>query len=137
MTCCQYLLSLFAITYSKRDFGLKLLVFLIDEMVDLSRARGSFVQSPTLGKGGHTHFAFNRWPGKGNLDSWQLFEPRQDRFANIPCYLTDLEKHQGVGGMSRKAENPPPLQGRGVLNCLLYTSPSPRDYAASRMPSSA
>ena len=42
------LLSLFAITYSKRDFGLKLLVFLIDEMVDLSRARGSFVQSPTL-----------------------------------------------------------------------------------------
>ena len=48
--------------------------------------------------------------------SWQLFEPRQDRFANIPCYLTDLEKHQGVGGMSRKAENPPPLQGRGVLD---------------------
>ena len=24
-----------------------------------------------------------------------------------------------------------------ILNCLLYTSPSPRDYAASRMPSSA
>ena len=24
-----------------------------------------------------------------------------------------------------------------VKNCLLYTSPSPRDYAASRMPSSA
>ena len=26
---------------------------------------------------------------------------------------------------------------QGVLRCLLYTSPSPRDYAASRMPSSA
>ena len=25
----------------------------------------------------------------------------------------------------------------GHLSCLLYTSPSPRDYAASRMPSSA
>ena len=25
----------------------------------------------------------------------------------------------------------------GVYTCLLYTSPSPRDYAASRMPSSA
>ena len=25
----------------------------------------------------------------------------------------------------------------GYYNCLLYTSPSPRDYAASRMPSSA
>ena len=24
-----------------------------------------------------------------------------------------------------------------IKNCLLYTSPSPRDYAASRMPSSA
>ena len=24
-----------------------------------------------------------------------------------------------------------------IANCLLYTSPSPRDYAASRMPSSA
>ena len=32
-------------------------------------------------------------------------------------------------------------QGEGgeqeILTCLLYTSPSPRDYAASRMPSSA
>ena len=26
---------------------------------------------------------------------------------------------------------------RGAKGCLLYTSPSPRDYAASRMPSSA
>ena len=26
---------------------------------------------------------------------------------------------------------------RGLWICLLYTSPSPRDYAASRMPSSA
>ena len=25
----------------------------------------------------------------------------------------------------------------GAVSCLLYTSPSPRDYAASRMPSSA
>ena len=25
----------------------------------------------------------------------------------------------------------------GTICCLLYTSPSPRDYAASRMPSSA
>ena len=28
-------------------------------------------------------------------------------------------------------------QGSTALGCLLYTSPSPRDYAASRMPSSA
>ena len=29
------------------------------------------------------------------------------------------------------------LAGAGYRACLLYTSPSPRDYAASRMPSSA
>ena len=27
--------------------------------------------------------------------------------------------------------------GAGVLGCLLYTSPSPRDLSTSRMPSSA
>ena len=50
--------------------------------------------------------------------SWKLFAPPQDQFANIQCYLTDREKHQGVGGMIPKAKNPPPLQGRGVLNAL-------------------
>ena len=29
------------------------------------------------------------------------------------------------------------LANKGIVGCLLYTSPSPRDYAASRMPSSA
>ena len=29
------------------------------------------------------------------------------------------------------------IRGLRVVSCLLYTSPSPRDYAASRMPSSA
>ena len=32
------------------------------------------------------------------------------------------------------------MEGSGIgqfIPCLLYTSPSPRDYAASRMPSSA
>ena len=28
-------------------------------------------------------------------------------------------------------------KAEGNISCLLYTSPSPRDYAASRMPSSA
>ena len=30
-----------------------------------------------------------------------------------------------------------PTMSEDVVICLLYTSPSPRDYAASRMPSSA
>ena len=29
------------------------------------------------------------------------------------------------------------IKSTGIITCLLYTSPSPRDYAASRMPSSA
>ena len=29
------------------------------------------------------------------------------------------------------------VQGPGVIGCLLYTSPSPRDLSTSRMPSSA
>ncbi|GAB5783493.1 hypothetical protein JMUB7515_28150 [Staphylococcus aureus] len=29
------------------------------------------------------------------------------------------------------------IRTNDIENCLLYTSPSPRDYAASRMPSSA
>ena len=29
------------------------------------------------------------------------------------------------------------IRGDDAVSCLLYTSPSPRDYAASRMPSSA
>ena len=30
-----------------------------------------------------------------------------------------------------------PAGGNGVVSCLLYTSPSPRDLSTSRMPSSA
>ena len=29
------------------------------------------------------------------------------------------------------------VRGKGVVGCLLYTSPSPRDKSSSRMPSSA
>ena len=51
---------------------------------------------------------------------------------------------RGIRG--RIAEQYPQLEDEEVLDelipkkcviCLLYTSPSPRDYAASRMPSSA
>ena len=40
-----------------------------------------------------------------------------------------LRTYDNSGGAYAKASD-----GKG---CLLYTSPSPRDYAASRMPSSA
>ena len=47
------------------------------------------------------------------------------------------------GAFALKALQPERITGKQIeaarvaLTCLLYTSPSPRDYAASRMPSSA
>ena len=41
---------------------------------------------------------------------------------------------RGIGEMIASAYL---ANGATVYICLLYTSPSPRDYAASRMPSSA
>ena len=41
-------------------------------------------------------------------------------------------KIKGFGKVGYVANSPYTVKG-----CLLYTSPSPRDYAASRMPSSA
>ena len=34
-------------------------------------------------------------------------------------------------------DDPPPVEDQGIGDCLLYTSPSPRDMRRSRMPSSA
>ena len=49
---------------------------------------------------------------------------------NITAEL--IEKHCNRYGITCQEEQP-----LLIVNCLLYTSPSPRDYAASRMPSSA
>ena len=55
-----------------------------------------------------------------------------------------LKKHQacvaGLGlrriGHTVEVEDTPSVRGM-INNCLLYTSPSPRDISGSRMPSSA
>ena len=53
-------------------------------------------------------------------------------------YATCASCH-GANGEGNQALNAPAIAGQQdwYLTCLLYTSPSPRDYAASRMPSSA
>ena len=48
--------------------------------------------------------------------------------AHVHVQMPSGHRLLGVDGLQKT------LQG---LCCLLYTSPSPRDYAASRMPSSA
>ena len=60
----------------------------------------------------------------------------KSRLSEIPkssgCYLfKDIDNNLLYIGKSKK------LRSRVSSYCLLYTSPSPRDYTRSRMPSSA
>ena len=63
--------------------------------------------------------------GRAALEQLGLPNRRQE-----PWRLTDLKRLAAVSELPASAS---PLS----TSCLLYTSPSPRDYAASRMPSSA
>ena len=59
---------------------------------------------------------------------------------DVPAYLGfvpgDVSENRNV---ERKASDQEPFSGLAfkIMNCLLYTSPSPRDGNVSRMPSSA
>ena len=53
--------------------------------------------------------------------------------TNAQVEFSQTEEGQAVLRAKAKAEE----QAKKVLDCLLYTSPSPRDQRGSRMPSSA
>ena len=63
-----------------------------------------------------------RIAGVSRATFYALFKDKED------CFLYGLQKLADAQMAEVEAE---------YENCLLYTSPSPRDYAASRMPSSA
>ena len=68
-----------------------------------------------------SHTTARDWLNKARRQSKGIEEGSMDDFMN----------KMGLG-------DPDPSNHRtGFSGCLLYTSPSPRDYAASRMPSSA
>ena len=73
-----------------------------------------------------------------NLDSQRLYPKLEESNSNLKRLLED-----GVGGVIFLGGTVKELEIRcNVLkkwsgNCLLYTSPSPRDGLLSRMPSSA
>ena len=57
-------------------------------------------------------------------------------------HMLELARQRGITRMSYASSVAAPAMGDNdwlatLYGCLLYTSPSPRDYAASRMPSSA
>ena len=60
--------------------------------------------------------------------------------------LTPIEQHhaetygvalEALQGKGTAGQSDQPIPGKWICNCLLYTSPSPRDMRRSRMPSSA
>ena len=68
---------------------------------------------------------------------WVLVASASGLGKRVPVTQFRLQKRAGMGLRAMKFRtDSDELVGLSVL-CLLYTSPSPRDYAASRMPSSA
>ena len=59
---------------------------------------------------------------------------KQYRCANAICYLSFLSAKYNIN-IDRAIGAPG--HGKDIVDCLLYTSPSPRDRTRSRMPSSA
>ena len=70
-----------------------------------------------------------------NLNSIHFGSPQHKKTKNLLRGVV-----HGIGGYGN-CMGVPTVSGQtsfdSSYNCLLYTSPSPRDYAASRMPSSA
>ena len=70
----------------------------------------------------------------GTEDQLQKFIANfRDQFEAMP--VEDIAFPRGCNNVAKNS-SPATIYGKGCP-CLLYTSPSPRDYAASRMPSSA
>ena len=57
-------------------------------------------------------------------------------FLDKPVDREIIERILFLAGRAPSGTNMQPWRGH-VMTCLLYTSPSPRDFEASRMPSSA
>ena len=65
------------------------------------------------------------------LDKLQAIE---ERYEQLGEELLDVTiNYQRAGEVNKERVDLEPL----IMNCLLYTSPSPRDRTRSRMPSSA
>ena len=60
------------------------------------------------------------------------------RRSMVKVVNPDLHKGKPFAGLIEPQHQKSGRNNNGhITTCLLYTSPSPRDYAASRMPSSA
>eukprot|EP00831_Metopus_contortus_P028907 TRINITY_DN23893_c0_g1_i3.p1 TRINITY_DN23893_c0_g1~~TRINITY_DN23893_c0_g1_i3.p1 ORF type:complete len:118 (+),score=24.74 TRINITY_DN23893_c0_g1_i3:126-479(+) len=71
-------------------------------------------------------------PRAPHMTSCRRYNIKTNRFEDIPVSVPFSHNNNGNEESIRNPTLSP--QGR---NCLLYTSPSPRDLSTSRMPSSA
>ena len=58
-------------------------------------------------------------------------------YSSLESRISHLKDHSIVPGLAAVLVGNNPASEIYVKNCLLYTSPSPRDRTRSRMPSSA
>ena len=79
-------------------------------------------------------------PGKGRALGVGTVKFTGEVLQNVKLvtYEIDMKKIMSPGGTTVGLANGVVLaDGKKIYSCLLYTSPSPRDFEASRMPSSA
>ena len=104
--------------------GLEALRVELEREIDTSTSKDQFIKSSEL---------------------WRLYIKLFPFNANSEVYLAELEETQSQileKGQNAKGQNTilekGPLRDKTLFyDCLLYTSPSPRDRSVSRMPSSA
>ena len=71
-----------------------------------------------------------------NIPSWMTTPPRIPSAPPVTVYV-GVPVIDIPGCVEAHIDNKKGTNDKLTEDCLLYTSPSPRDYAASRMPSSA
>ena len=118
-----------------RRLGYQLLFVTVDDKDELERLHVELrdIVLAKAEKSGPQDADKNRLLALNFLDSW-LYVMRLHSATLVSNYLKNVKKdidRQKEALYNKLNGNAP------FVNCLLYTSPSPRDYAASRMPSSA
>ena len=78
--------------------------------------------------------------GKLNIDIFSGSTINTPSMLCVEDYIDALNWSIDIGGLAeliKRSKNNLNIIAEWVSNCLLYTSPSPRDLSTSRMPSSA
>ena len=82
----------------------------------------------------HVPDAPHRPGDEPKFEQWS-WKPEDLNRLDIECSVDDAQNH--ATGLVRVLNDNHEAKGEWNPNCLLYTSPSPRDQRGSRMPSSA